>query len=90
MVYLARESSEKLAVSWQDAAINAVERIIRNPGCGHLRIDLRPAEIRALSMRPFRKYLVFYRWDLEGRELEFYRIRHGGMNLSPLFLFSGG
>jgi len=88
MVYLARESSERLAVKWQEAVIAAVERIIKNPGRGHLRIDLHPEGIRALSMPPFRKHLIFYRWDARGRELEFYRLRHGAMNLP--FLFASG
>ena len=87
MVYLAREASEKLAVKWQHAVRNGVDRIIENPGRGHLRRDLKPEGVRAISVPPFHKHLIFYRWSDGDRELEFYRVRHGAMNLPPLFEF---
>lgn len=88
MVYLAREASEGLALKWQDAAIRGVNKIIKSPGRGHLRLDLKPAEVRALSIPPFHKHLIFYRWTATKNEVEFYRIRHGAMNLPPLFELS--
>ena|GEM_PF-482067 len=88
MVYLAREASEKLALRWQDAALKGVNKVIKNPGRGHLRRDLKPEGVRSLSITPFSKHLIFYRWDPEKKEIEFYRIRHGAMNLPPLFEFS--
>lgn len=89
MVYLTRDASEGLALKWQDAALDGVNRIIKNPGSGHLRNDLKPAGVRALSMPPFHKHLIFYRWTATKNEVEFYRIRHGAMNLPPLFELGG-
>jgi plasmid stabilization system protein ParE len=86
MVYFAREASEQLALKWKDAAISGVNRIIKNPGRGHLRTDLKPEGMRALAIPPFNKHLIFYRWSAS--EIEFYRIRHGAMNLPSLFKFS--
>src|SRR5882724_3187992 len=63
MVYLAREVSEKLAVKWQQSIKTCVDRIIENPGRGHFRRDLKPEGMRALSVPPFHKHLVFYRWS---------------------------
>ena len=85
MVYLAGEASESTAVRWQEAVMKSVARIVENPGRGHPRRDLKPECIRALSAPPFHRHLVFYRWDAEKSEIEFYRVRHGAMNLPPLF-----
>ncbi|HXP62618.1 MAG TPA: type II toxin-antitoxin system RelE/ParE family toxin [Dongiaceae bacterium] len=89
MVYLAREASERVALKWQDAVKSGVDKIIGNPGRGHLRRDLKPEGVRAISVPPFHKHLIFYRWSQEGNEIEFYRVRHGAMNL-PLLFESGG
>jgi len=88
MAYLAREASERMALRWEDAAVKGVNKIIMNPGRGHLRRDLRPAGVRALSIPPFHKHLIFYRWTVAQNEVEFYRIRHAAMNLPPLFELS--
>jgi plasmid stabilization system protein ParE len=85
MTYFAREASEEMALKWQDAAVRGATRIIKNPGCGHLRRDLRPAGVRALSIPPFRKHLIFYHWVAAENKIEFYRVRHGAMNLPALF-----
>lgn len=89
IVYLSREASIKVAIRWQDAAMKGVSRIINNPGRGHLRRDLKPEEIRALTIPPFHNHLIFYRWTVSKNELEFYRIRHGAMNLPRIFDFGG-
>ncbi len=87
MIYLAREASETLAIKWQRAVRNGVDKIIHNPGRGHLRCDLKPEGVRAISVPPFHKYLIFYRLSTSENKLEFYRVRHGAMNLPPLFEF---
>ena len=87
MVYLAREASEKLAIKWQEAVRSGVEKIIKNPGRGHLRRDLKPEGVRSLSIPPFHKHLIFYYWNDVNDGVEFYRVRHGAMNLPPLFEF---
>lgn len=85
MFYLAREASEATALRWRDAVMRTVARIAENPGRGHPRRDLKPEGIRALSTPPFHRHLVFYFWDMETEEVEFYRVKHGGMNLPRLF-----
>ena len=85
MVYLAREASEPVALRWRDAVMEAVARIAENPGRGHLRRDLKPEGIRALSAPPFHRHLVFYIWNAEKKEIEFLRVKHGAMNLPILF-----
>jgi len=85
MVYLAGEASESTALRWQDAVMKSVAGIAENPGRGHPRRDLKPEGIRALSAPPFRRYLIFYRWNVEKGEIEFFRVKHGAMNLPPLF-----
>ncbi len=85
MSYLAREASERVARKWQQAVQKTVERIIANPGRGHPRRDLKPEGIRAISVPPFRKHLLFYRWSEADLTLEFYRVRYGAMNLPPMF-----
>jgi len=87
MVYLARDASEKLAIKWQDAVRIGVGKIVKNPGRGHLRRDLKPEGLRAVSLPPFHKHLIFYRWSEADNSVEFYRVRHGAMNLHPLFEF---
>jgi len=84
MVYLAREGSDRLALRWEGALMHGVDKIIKNPGRGHPRRHLKPKGIRALSMPPFGKHLIFYRWDETATVVEFYRVRHGAMNLTPL------
>jgi plasmid stabilization system protein ParE len=85
MFYLAREASESIAIQREEAVIKTVARVAENPGRGHPRGDLKPEGIRALSTAPFRRHLVFYRWNLENDEIEFYRVKHGAMNLTILF-----
>lgn len=87
MFYLAREASEPLAIRWQHAVKHGVDKIIQNPERSHLRRDLKPDGVRAVSVPPFHKHLIFYRWSDGDNELEFYRVRHGAMNLPLLFEF---
>lgn len=85
MVYLAQEASEATAEQWHDAVMRSVARIAENPGRGHPRRDLKPEGIRALSIRPFHRHLIFYRWSMYKEEIEFFRVKYGGMNLPRLF-----
>src|SRR5438270_12790227 len=50
------------ALKWDTAVRQLVNRIIANPGRGHLRPDLQPEGVRANSVKDFEKYLLFYRW----------------------------
>lgn len=85
MVYLGQEVSEQIAFRWWDAVMETVARIAENPGRGHPRRDLKPEGIRALAVPPFHRHLVFYRWNVEKEQIEFLRVKHGAMNLPPLF-----
>lgn len=81
IVNLAREASERVALRWRDGVRATVERIVQNPGRGHPRPDLKPDGLRAGSVVGFESYLVFYRWAEREEVIEFFRVKHGGMNL---------
>jgi plasmid stabilization system protein ParE len=81
--YLCTEASEKVAADWCRALKKALDHIQRVPEIGRIRQDLPVAGIRALNLRKYPNYIVFYR--LEKNSIELLRIRHGRMNLPALF-----
>jgi toxin ParE1/3/4 len=81
--YLAAEAGESVAVAWFQALKQALEHIQQVPKIGRVRYDLPMPEIRTLNLLKYPNYLVFYR--VEKETIELLRIRHGMMNLPPLF-----
>ena len=83
VVYLAEKASADIATSWHEEVMAAVKKIERQPDLGRIRHELRPDGIRSLVLRRYPRYLLFYR--LDGDTIEILRIKHGMMNLPPLF-----
>ena len=83
VAYLAENASSDIASSWHDEVMATVKKIECQPDLGRIRLDLRPDGIRSLVLRRYPRYLLFYR--LDGNTIEVLRIKHGMMNLPPLF-----
>ena len=81
--YLCTEATGKVATDWYQALKKALEHIQRVPEIGRVRHDLPVPGIRALNLRKYPNYIVFYR--LKKNSIELLRIRHGMMNLPELF-----
>jgi addiction module RelE/StbE family toxin len=83
VTYLADNASPEIATRWHEAVMQTVANLEQHPLLGRLRQDLKPPGIRSLVLRPFPRYLLFYR--VEGDALEILRVKHGMMNLPALF-----
>ena len=81
--YLASEAGEAVAAAWYQALKKSLQHIQDVPEIGRVRHDLPVPEIRALNLRKYPNYLVFYR--LQKNTIELLRVRHGMMNLPELF-----
>ena len=83
VAYLAANASVQTAKAWHDNVLATVRLISDHPGIGRTRKDLEPDGVRSFRLGKFPKYLVFYRVTDTG--LEFFRVKHGMMNLPILF-----
>ena len=69
-----------VAERWYDALLETLHFIEANPSIGRERKDLSPTGIRSWRVRGFPRWLVFYGVTPD-KEIIFYRIRSGTMNL---------
>jgi toxin ParE1/3/4 len=80
--YLAQNSRDS-AFHFFDAARQTFAALARMPGMGHLyESEEDIANIRKWTVKGFKKYLIFYRYDDE--ILEILRIVHATRDLDPL------
>ena len=83
VAYLATEASAEISEQWEEAVIRVTNLLQQHPQLGRIRADLHPEDIRTFGVKEFPNYLVFYRVD--GDEIVFLRVRHGGMDLTLIF-----
>ena len=87
LTWLKDKAGADVAERWYDALLLTVQFIERNPFVGRERKDLSPAGIRSWRMRGFPRWLVFYAVSPQ-KEVVFYRVRSGTMNLVVMKLES--
>ena len=75
-----RQGRVGVAERWYDALVATVQFIEKNPFVGRERKDLSPAGIRSWRVRGFPRWLIFYAVNSK-KEVVFYRVRSGTMNL---------
>lgn len=84
-----REAGPEVAQRWLDALDATLEELKSTPGLGRLRRFPHP-ELQGLRsfrvQRPFRRYLIFYRWS--AGELSAERVIHGARDLPRRLLES--
>jgi plasmid stabilization system protein ParE len=78
--WLKEKAGAGVAERWYDALLATVEFMEKNPFVGRERKDLSPAGIRSWRVRGFPRWLIFYAVTAK-KEVAFYRIRSGTMNL---------
>ena len=81
--YLTEKAGDEVADAWRDVLKLAIQHVHQMPEIARLRHDLPMPGIRALNLRKYPNYLVFYR--LEKDAIELLRVRHGMMHLPALF-----
>jgi len=80
LIWLKDKAGADVAERWYDALLVTVQFIEKNPLVGRERKDLSPAGIRSWRVRGFPRWLIFYGTNAK-REVVFYRVRSGTMNL---------
>jgi plasmid stabilization system protein ParE len=80
LAWLKDKAGAEVAERWYDGLIATIQFIEKNPFVGRERKDLTPAGIRSWRVRGFPRWLIFYAVNSK-REVVFYRIRSGTMNL---------
>lgn len=78
------QSNQEVAISFFDAARQTFANLARMPGLGHLydsgEKDI--SNIHQWSVKGFKKYLIFYRYD--DNIIEILRIIHATRDLAPI------
>jgi plasmid stabilization system protein ParE len=80
LTWLRDKAGADVAERWYDALLVTLQFIEKNPLAGRERKDLNPAGIRSWRVRGFPRWLIFYAVTSK-KEIVFYRIRSGTMNL---------
>lgn len=80
LTWLNDKAGAEVAERWYDALLETVQFIEKNPLAGRERKDLSPAGIRSWRVRGFPRWLIFYGVTVR-KEIVFYRVRSGTMNL---------
>ena len=80
LTWLNDKAGAEVAERWYDALLATVQFIEKNPLIGRERKDLSPAGIRFWRVRGFPRWLIFYGVTAR-KEIVFYRVRSGTMNL---------
>jgi plasmid stabilization system protein ParE len=80
LTWLNDKAGAGVAERWYDALLATLQFIEKNPFIGRERKDLSPAGIRSWRVRGFPRWLIFYAVTAK-KEVVFYRIRSGTMNL---------
>jgi len=80
LIWLNDQAGAEVAERWYDALLATIEFIEENPYIGRERKDLSPAGIRSWRVNGFPRWLIFY-GVTEEKEIVFYRVRSGTMNL---------
>jgi plasmid stabilization system protein ParE len=80
LLWLKEKAGADVAERWYDALLVTVQFIEKNPFAGRERKDLSPAGTRSWRVRGFPRWLIFYTVTAK-KEIVFYRIRSGTMNL---------
>lgn len=78
--WLNDKAGAEVAERWFDALLVTLQFIEKNPLVGRERKDLSPAGVRTWRVRGFPRWLIFYAVTSQ-REIVFYRVRSGTMNL---------
>jgi plasmid stabilization system protein ParE len=80
LTWLKDKAGAEVAERWYDALLVTVQFIEKNPFVGREPKDLSPAGLRSWRLRGFPRWLIFYAVTPK-KEVVFYRIRSGTMNL---------
>ena len=80
LTWLNDKAGAAVAERWFDALLVTLQFIEKNPLVGRERKDLSPAGVRTWRVRGFPRWLIFYGVTSQ-REIVFYRVRSGTMNL---------
>ncbi len=80
LTWLNDKAGAEVAERWFDALLVTLQFIEKNPLVGRERKDLSPAGVRTWRVRGFPRWLIFYGVTSQ-REIVFYRVRSGTMNL---------
>ena len=80
LYWLKEKAGSEVAEKWYAALLTTVQFIEKNPYVGRERKDLAPVGIRSWRVRGFSRWLIFYAVTAK-REIIFYRVRSGTMNL---------
>lgn len=80
--YLTRKAGEETALRWKSAVDRTAQKLLRHPGLGRPRPDLKPAGIRSWRVEHFRRWLIFY--AVEKETVILLRVRYGTMDLPSL------
>jgi plasmid stabilization system protein ParE len=80
LYWLKEKAGADVAERWYDALLATIQFIGKHPFVGRERKDLTPAGIRSWRVRGFPRWLIFYAVTGK-REIVFYRVRSGTMNL---------
>jgi plasmid stabilization system protein ParE len=80
LYWLKDKAGADVAERWYDALLVTIQFIEKNPFVGRERKDLSPAGIRSWRVRGFPRWLIFYS-VISKKEIVFYRVRSGTMNL---------
>ena len=88
LTWLKDHAGADVAERWYEALIDTLQFLEKHPLAGRERKDLTPAGIRSWRVRSFPRWLVFYAVSSQ-REIVFYRVRSGTMNLVVMNMESG-
>ena len=80
LIWLKDKAGAEVAERWYDALLVTLQFIEKHPLVGRERKDLSPAGIRSWRVRGFPRWLIFYAVTSK-KEVVFYRVRSGTMNL---------
>ena len=80
LTWLNDKAGAEVAERWFDALLVTLQFIEKNPLVGRERKDLSRAGVRTWRVRGFPRWLIFYGVTSQ-REIVFYRVRSGTMNL---------
>ena len=83
LTWLKDHAGADVAERWYQALLATLQFIEKHPLVGRERKDLTPAGIRSWRVRGFPRWLVFYAVNSQ-KEIVFYRVRSGTMNLAAL------
>jgi plasmid stabilization system protein ParE len=83
LTWLKEKAGADVAQRWYDALAGTVQFIEKNPFVGRQRKDLTPPGIRSWRVHGFPRWLIFYSATSK-RDIVFYRLRSGTMNLAAL------